>query len=914
MNCVQTVLWLLVTVAVTPSVVLGLVQLSLEEEGAFFLRGVTQEGQEQQVALALQGRATVWARLGPFAVRQTLQSQGWAANTSVGASVTAHLVTSAARRGRPLVRVLFHVLEAGDSPGCVALFAERAGGPWAEVPWGSCAPGPDGACLAQLTLPASWWPPLWGPGLVKSPWVVLRFSPRPPGAPECYNQEGTARPPSGAVPLGRLPLAPMHTSYEEVSGDGMVRLLVPQGPLHPGARVYVPVLVHWSSAQPQLTFSLRAKVKPGLHIVAAQVRDPAAWNVTVHINSKRTAATVTAAHQGGVPPPNGSGEEVLDWLLEVEEGHEEGRGQVAWHLRYHAETPDHEEGLRFVARFDVHKDDVEAVLLVAKSTQLLNSAVLTGRQVSQPMRVFVVSQAGLLGDVTLQSSCVSADESVLKVSPSCTSVYLDGSEVRGSQNATVVVRYGSYEGQARFLVWMPQLPLELRLSDPKLSQLRGWRVPSQPQRAGLSASWNSHQRDKHQGGGCRLRYQQATLDVWTRFLSVDHNSGRESYLLGRRAQARITHLVGQFLRVADPRVATLVQDHAVQGLRPGRTEVQVVSPLSGRILGAAEVRVNTDKESVLSLRADLVTGLSLELTPDETPGVFLARVNSSKGLSSLYQEGLLDISVLFSDGTATALQDLPETDYTLTAESQDSGVVAVAPQGPSAALPRIIALGHGRGSLLQVSLDVPEACQRRRSGPLAQTRAHVECNLVPVTDGVLYRDGTRAEPPPVPAVEARQDTATHRSARLSPLELAVYAALGTCCLVVAGAGLAVASCARQRWQRPQRCPGVDCHESDSQRQPMATNAHDWVWLGRATLERSSVNTRCSQALLPPEKPEKPRVQVNPMMLTFTRGALPPPPVPPHRVAPPTLAWDELTKGMHYNQLVEYLDSLKESSA
>nr|CAD7198549.1 unnamed protein product [Timema douglasi] len=45
---------------------------------------------------------------------------------------------------------------------------------------------------------------------------------------------------------------------------------------------------------------------------------------------------------------------------------------------------------------------------------VMNTAVLTGRQVSQAMKVFIVSQAGKVADVTLQSSCHSEDESVLK--------------------------------------------------------------------------------------------------------------------------------------------------------------------------------------------------------------------------------------------------------------------------------------------------------------------------------------------------------------------------------------------------------------------------------------------------------------------------------------------------------------------
>lgn len=48
--------------------------------------------------------------------------------------------------------------------------------------------------------------------------------------------------------------------------------------------------------------------------------------------------------------------------------------------------------------------------------EVMNTAVLTGRQVSQAMKVFIVSQAGKVADVTLQSSCHAEDESVIKVS------------------------------------------------------------------------------------------------------------------------------------------------------------------------------------------------------------------------------------------------------------------------------------------------------------------------------------------------------------------------------------------------------------------------------------------------------------------------------------------------------------------
>jgi transmembrane protein 132 len=53
---------------------------------------------------------------------------------------------------------------------------------------------------------------------------------------------------------------------------------------------------------------------------------------------------------------------------------------------------------------------------IKKNWEMMNTAVLTGRQVSQVMKVFIVTQAGKVADVTLQSSCQAEDESVIKVS------------------------------------------------------------------------------------------------------------------------------------------------------------------------------------------------------------------------------------------------------------------------------------------------------------------------------------------------------------------------------------------------------------------------------------------------------------------------------------------------------------------
>lgn len=75
---------------------------------------------------------------------------------------------------------------------------------------------------------------------------------------------------------------------------------------------------------------------------------------------------------------------------------------------------------------------------------------------------------------------------------------------------------------------------------------------------------------------CRLRYQQTSVDVFAHFFATDHQSGRTTYLINRRTWLRVTDLVLPWLRVSDPRIASL-HGRILQGRSVGRTEVQVSS-------------------------------------------------------------------------------------------------------------------------------------------------------------------------------------------------------------------------------------------------------------------------------------------------------------------------------------------------
>ncbi|KAL0130525.1 hypothetical protein PUN28_002272 [Cardiocondyla obscurior] len=629
----------------------------------------------------------------------------------------------------------------------------------------------------------------------------------------------------------------------------------------------------------------------------------------------------------------------------------------------------HVERRKLQARLEIQKDDIQAVLPISKNWEVMNTAVLTGRQVSQGMKVFIVSQAGTVADVTLQSSCHSEDESVLKVSSSCSSVYVDGSEIRGSSNASVLVKYGTYTGLARFTVWMPELPLEVTVTDTRLNQIKGWKVPEEHVTSAKSkrsllnetqvenkvetttASVTSaqtpavtarakkrsavdleesiedtsmdvddpdglleedEQEERFRSGGndhgwdtinsidrnlspanCRLRFQQSPVEVHARFLATDHDSGRVSYFVNRRTWLRVTDLVAGMLRVSDPRIATLLQGRLVQGRGVGRTEVQVLSPITGRVIGAKEIRVGNDRVSVTRLSVRVVSGLQLSISPDTAiENGYVAETSVTRRLTAQYQEGLLDIDVEFSDSTRTPLREIAVSDYHLLVDSLDPEVVAFAPMVASHH-PRVIAVGEGRGDLLRVTLQLADSCrlsgrrsskgsQRTATAALASASANVEVDFasseVPNRPEFVQNDGggTVGSHHHRERKTGRGEVASdlhdiliggmggvgvrHHGvgARMSPLEIGMYVLFAAFCFAIV---VFVVSCvvyASKFKPQPPDSPltgsavpvlsgaGARARAAANQlasgRRPpreSTTNAHDWVWLGRATLERAA---------------------------------------------------------------------------
>ncbi|VDL64309.1 unnamed protein product [Nippostrongylus brasiliensis] len=187
---------------------------------------------------------------------------------------------------------------------------------------------------------------------------------------------------------------------------------------------------------------------------------------------------------------------------------------------------------KVAAKFRVVPDSIYALVPVAKNTDLINTAVLSGQQSATSMRVFIASLGGVVNDVTSRSHCISAESRVLKTSPTCTSVYVDGSELRGMQNMKVHVHFEKWTTFIAFTVWYPRLPITLWLRDPILNSISGWPI----------TVWKNLQGERHHKGAakqfaCGNRFQQTEVFLPTGnslTILIDERTGERMYLSGHR--------------------------------------------------------------------------------------------------------------------------------------------------------------------------------------------------------------------------------------------------------------------------------------------------------------------------------------------------------------------------------------------
>lgn len=686
------------------------------------------------------------ASYGPFSVEKVVPLDLMVTSNFLGPTnqfsfnwkLKAHILRDKIYPSRPRVQVLFHVVGRGwDEPGtgdrlpCLQVFAFRE---TREVR-GSCRlAGGLGLCVAELELLAGWFstptvvagrkrsgePPEGSP-------VELYYTVQPgDGRGDCAGSDvrkGNAILPGkggleettahlqriGAVGLYR---AQDSAQLSELRLDGNVVIWLPSRPVKQGDVVTAYVTV--SSNSTVDLFILRAKVKKGVNILSTQSSEPRQWDAKQEVGygGRHTTTTVVCQRLGPTARNRSSSvfNEVVQMNFEIASFSSlSGTQPITWQVEY----PRRETTDIVVSEIFISQKDLVGIVPLAMDTEILNTAILTGKTVAMPIKVVSVEENGSVTDISESVECKSADEDVIQVSDHCDYIFVNGKEMKGKVDAVVNFTYQYLSAPLHITVWVPRLPLQIEVSDTELSQIKGWRVPIVASKRPTRESEDEEGEERRRG--CALQYQHATVRVLTQFVSEGAGPwGQPSHLLSPDWQVDVTHLVADFMKLEEPHVATLQDSRLLVGREVGMTTIQVLSPLSDSILAEKTVTVLDDKVSVTDLAIQLVAGLSVTLHPSmENSKAITAVATAEDLLHTPKQEAVLSTWLQFSDGSVTPLDIYDTKDFTLTTTSLDETIVSI-PQARSPRWPVVMAEGEGQGPLVRVDMTIAEACQKSK--------------------------------------------------------------------------------------------------------------------------------------------------------------------------------------------------------
>ncbi|XP_067114803.1 transmembrane protein 132D [Osmerus mordax] len=673
------------------------------------------------------------------------------------------LLARQVRSSAPIVRILFHLPTGRDIGGAVRAEEEeqrgggRKGGAagvdgaycvTAYAFWqtrevrGACLVSPRGFCVAQLKPEPAWFSPASrsassrerGVGEAQGNPVEVYFQSRKDQTGQCVPQDSLQRvglgrgvPQGSGTPMRRigsvnlLKAPPGNPTFFRLRLGGAVVVQTSSKPLK--TTDVATFYVFLSSASAIESFTLRATVRKGLSFSRARPSDSSLWDIVLEPGKGAALNTISVVCLRKVAITGKRGLlEVLQLDFETKDLTDQSESQViTWRL----ELPGNVKDVGIMKIYTTQKDYIGLAPMVM-SGDLLNTAVLTGKMASVPVKILAVEAGGSVTDVTNYTSCATTQEDILKVSERCDYVYVNGKETRGRMKMLLNFTYSYLSAQLEMSVWMPRLPLLIDVGDPELSQIKGWRVPVAA--GSRRATWDSEEEEEmRKGRGCMLQYQHTVLRVLTPFVaeSSDPVAGAlpggaapPEYFLGPDWQVDVTRQVQYSLRVTDPAVARLQAGPVLQGRAMGITTIQVLSPLSASVLAERKIKVLDDKVSVTELGVQLVSGLSLslQLSPGSNRAI-VATATTQEVMTSPKQEAMVSCWVRFSDGSVAPLDLFDRAGYSLVVTSSDESVVAVR-RTPQSAF--VVANGEGRGLLVRAELRIGEECQKsKRKSKLA---------------------------------------------------------------------------------------------------------------------------------------------------------------------------------------------------
>ena len=273
----------------------------------------------------------------------------------------------------------------------------------------------------------------------------------------------------------------------------------------------------------------------------------------------------------------------------------------------------------FVGEVHIERLQPLAIFPFSQQSHLINTAYVTGTEVSIPVKILVIYESSAI-TLSTPDTCISLTNSV-SINAQCTAIILTGNETHGDELAIVSLQYKGLETNISFRVWFPESPIRLTSTPANLSAVEGWMVQD--------LSTNS----------CVQQYQRGKLSAFANF-SYSENSPRYEVNVFSLIQSQLVSSNQSVVRISD--------NGMLVGMQPGECQISAgnnILPLNVHVL-AASVQVE-------SLNALLTTGISLNL-PTGPYEVLSTKTASAFLLEDFDMDGakiFVIPGVMFSDGT-----------------------------------------------------------------------------------------------------------------------------------------------------------------------------------------------------------------------------------------------------------------------
>uniref|UniRef100_A0A0K0E889 TMEM132 domain-containing protein n=1 Tax=Strongyloides stercoralis TaxID=6248 RepID=A0A0K0E889_STRER len=364
----------------------------------------------------------------------------------------------------------------------------------------------------------------------------------------------------------------------------------------------------------------------------------------------------------------------------------------------------------------IYDDEIEKLGIICKHNQIINTATLSNLQISSSLKIFGIYNSGKFYEMSSNVQCTSSEPKILKTSPSCGMIYVDGSESRGSNDIIITAKYHNIYNKANFIVWYPKFPLKIWIEDDILNSIQDWSV--------AVWKWLSRRKKRREAKtfACRERFQQTEVKLLSNFYYVNQNTGEEIYLSQNKEKYfDITPLVMNKLTIENESIADIRRIHDKLIILPKKNGVSKVVFKNSYIpieLASTTITISNEPVSINNLWLEPIINIIHHLETTHNEQFFQLHKIVKNEFNSQYERGILNIGLKFSDKHYLPLADVPNHEYIINIQSNDGERILAINKKYNHGVPELIALSDISDVQLTVNIKSQETCKGIDAAPL----------------------------------------------------------------------------------------------------------------------------------------------------------------------------------------------------